>query len=157
MSVYDAYVRYFSCYSGIASKKLVGLSTEEFSTLIRKYNMSGFFSNISIASYAADELTAGQLMEEIQSIQKKKRCHYDCIIVDYDENISYEDVDDQGAGQYEGRFQTEYRGHVKCAEKPGDHRGQHHGAQAGACGADADGQRFVVVEPPGHEDRDRHH
>lgn len=93
MSVFDAYVRYYSCYSGIASKKLVGISTEDLGKLIQKSNMTGFFSNITVASYAADELTAGQLLEEIQSIQRKKKKHYDCIIVDYDENISYEDVD----------------------------------------------------------------
>lgn len=93
MSVFDAYVRYVSCYSGLPSKKLVELTVEDLGKLIQKYNMSGIFSNITVASYAADELTANQLIEEIQAIQKKKKKHYDVIIVDYDENISYEDVD----------------------------------------------------------------
>ena len=50
--------------------------------------MSGILSHISIASYAADELTPNQLVEEIQSVQKDNRTHYHVIIIDYDENFA---------------------------------------------------------------------
>ena len=93
MTKFDAKTRYISIVSGIITKKLVKLPTKELAKFIQKYNMTGFLSNIDILAYAADELTANQLIEEIKIAQKNKKTHYDFIIVDYDENLAYEDSD----------------------------------------------------------------
>lgn len=90
MSRFDGFIRYLSCYTGIDSKRLVEYKEEELATVVKKYNMSGILSNIDIASYAADQLTASQLIDEIQIIQKDMRTHYNVVMVDYDENISEE-------------------------------------------------------------------
>ena len=90
MSKYDGLIRYLSCLSGIASDKLVNLSTEKLADVVTKYNMTGCLSNITIASYAADELNVNQLIEEITAIQKENKCHYHMIIIDYDENLRME-------------------------------------------------------------------
>lgn len=93
MTKFDAKTRYLSILSGIPTKKIVELSDQDLGKFIAKFNMSGILSNIDIVSYAADELTANQLIEEIKVIQTKSRKHYDCIIVDYDENIASEETD----------------------------------------------------------------
>ena len=93
MTKFDGTIRYLSCFSGVPTSKLVELSDEKLADFIRKNNMTGFLSKIDILSYAADQLTANQLIEEISTIQKRGNKHYDAIIVDYDENISYEGDD----------------------------------------------------------------
>lgn len=90
MSKYDGLIRYLSCLSGIQSDKLVNLSTDKLADVVTKYNMTGCLSNITIASYAADELSVNQLIEEITAIQKENKCHYHMIIIDYDENLRME-------------------------------------------------------------------
>lgn len=92
MSRFDGLLRYLSCFTGIPTKRLVDLSDDELSKFIQKYNMSGILANIDIASYAADQLTSNQLIEEITSLQKDRRIHYNEIIVDYDENIANDDI-----------------------------------------------------------------
>lgn len=92
MSRYDGLLRYLSCFTGIQTKKLVNLNDDELAKFIQKYNMSGILANIDIASYAADELTANQLIEEVTSIQKDNRTHYNVVIVDYDENIANDEI-----------------------------------------------------------------
>ena len=93
MTKFDAKTRYISIVSGIVTKKLVKLPTKDLAKFIQRYNMTGFLSNIDILAYSADELTANQLIEEIKIAQKNKKTHYDFIIVDYDENLAYEDSD----------------------------------------------------------------
>lgn len=88
MSRYDGLLRYLSCFTGVPTSKLVDLSDEELKKFIQKYNMSGILSHIYIASYAADELTPNQLVEEITSMQKDNKVHFHVIIVDYDENFA---------------------------------------------------------------------
>lgn len=88
MSRYDGLLRYLSCYTGVPTSKLVDLSDDELKRFISKYNMSGILSHIYIASYAADELTPNQLIEEINSMQKDNKVHFHVIMVDYDENFA---------------------------------------------------------------------
>lgn len=88
MSRYDGLLRYLSCYTGVQTSKLVDLSDNDLKKFIQKYNMSGILSHIYIASYAADELTPNQLVEEITSMQKDNKVHFHVIIVDYDENFA---------------------------------------------------------------------
>lgn len=90
MSRYDGLIRYLSCFTKVDSKRLIGLSDEDLAKFIRKHNMAGYLSNIDIAAYAADQLTANQLVEEITNIQKDRKTHYNVIIIDYDENIAEE-------------------------------------------------------------------
>lgn len=90
MSRFDGLIRYVSCLSGVPSSTIVEMNNDELSKFVKKWNMTGVLSNVDIASYAADELTANQLIEEITSIQKANNVHYNQIIVDYDENIAYE-------------------------------------------------------------------
>lgn len=92
MSRFDGYLRYLSCFSGVPTSSLVELSDDELAKFVQKWNMTGILNNIDIASYAADELNANQLIEEITAIQKDQRKHFNVIIVDYDENLS-EEVD----------------------------------------------------------------
>ena len=91
MSRYDGFIRYVSCFTGISSTKLISMGDEELVKFVQKYNMTGFLSNIDIVSYAADQLTANQLIEEITNIQREKKVHYNVIIIDYDENIADEE------------------------------------------------------------------
>lgn len=98
MKKFDGFVRYVSCMTGISSKKLANQSIVELAKIVQKYNMSGFMSNVDIATYAVDQLTVNALIEEIVTIQKRKQAHYEVIIVDYDENINTEDVDMYNAG-----------------------------------------------------------
>lgn len=91
MSNYDGLVRYASCITGTPTSNLVDLAPEELGEFIKKWNMTGIFSYLDVISYAADELTANQLIEEITTFQRSYRKHYDVIIVDYDENISKAD------------------------------------------------------------------
>lgn len=97
MSENDLLLRYSSCFSGIATKKLSALSDEDLQKFIQKTNMSGFLANVEFVVHGADEVTAPQLIEEINTLQKRKG-HFDVIIVDYDENISYDDTDMYNAG-----------------------------------------------------------
>lgn len=90
MTKFDGLLRYLSCLSGVPTSTLVDLSAGELTKFVQKWNMSGVLSHIYIASYAADELTANQLIEEISSIQKSNNVHFEQIIVDYDENLAYE-------------------------------------------------------------------
>lgn len=92
MSKFDGLIRYLSCYTGKNTSDLVNLSPEELEMFVKKWNMTGILGNIFIASYAADELSASQLVEEIVAIQKDNRVHFHAIIIDYDENLS-KDVD----------------------------------------------------------------
>lgn len=91
MSEFDGLVRYTSCIAGTPTSDLVDFTPEELGKFIAKWNMSGVFSKVEVISYAADELTASQLIEEITTFQRTNRKHYDVIIVDYDENISKAD------------------------------------------------------------------
>ena len=88
MSRYDGLLRYLSCFTGVSTSKLVDLSDDDLARFIQKYNVSGILSHIYIASYAADELTPNQLVEEITSIQKDKKVHFHVVIIDYDENFA---------------------------------------------------------------------
>lgn len=90
MSRYDGLLRYLSCLSGVDTSKLVELSDEQLAAFIRKYNMTGVLGHISIASYAADEKTPNQLIEEIIHMQRETKTHYNVIIIDYDENFAKE-------------------------------------------------------------------
>jgi len=90
MKKYDGLIRYLSCLSGVDTKTIIGFTEPELKAFIQKYNMSGVLSNIFIASYGADELSVSQLLEEIMSIQKEHRVHFNMIIIDYDENLSEE-------------------------------------------------------------------
>ena len=92
MTRYDGLLRYLSCLSGVDTSRLVQLTTEEQEKFIRKWNMTGVLSHISILSFAADEKTPDQLIEEIKNQQREQRIHYDCIIIDYDENFA-SDID----------------------------------------------------------------
>lgn len=102
MKKWDGQLRYLSVLSqryskeegkwiGLSSKDLAGLTNEEFVNVVKKYNMSGIFSRLEIMEYAADELSASQLIEEIQISQRMKKIHYDLIIIDYDENLREEE------------------------------------------------------------------
>lgn len=102
MKAFDGMLRYVSCYTqrydesnqrwvGLTSKDLAGLSSEELKKVVQKYNMTGIFSNVDIYEYAADELSANQLIEEIKSHQNRRKVHYDLIIIDYDENLKEEE------------------------------------------------------------------
>lgn len=89
------------------SSKIAEMSVDEQRTLIRNLNLTanGTFKRIDIMSYAADEITVSQLVEEVELNQRKKNIHYDVIIVDYDENIKKEDkssdnVYEEGGGNY---------------------------------------------------------
>lgn len=88
MTKYDGLLRYLSCLSGVPTSKLVDMSDDDLTKFVRKYNMTGVLSNLMIASYAADELTASKLVEEVKNIQKKNSVHFNVIIVDYDENLA---------------------------------------------------------------------
>lgn len=88
MKRYDGLLRYLSCYSGIDTSKLVDLSNENLTKLVKKYNMSGVFGNIYILSYGADEISPSQLTEEIKSLQRDNKVHFHQIIIDYDENFA---------------------------------------------------------------------
>jgi len=90
MSAYDGLIRYLSCLSNTPSSKIVEMSEKELSSFIKEVNQCGVLSKIDIASYAADQLTSTQLIEEITAIQKRYNKHYHAIIIDYDENISVE-------------------------------------------------------------------
>lgn len=91
MSKLDGRYRYLSCYTGTDTSKLVELSKEGLKKFVQKWNASGIFSYIDIASYAADQLSATQLIEEIYSLQRDRKKHYDVVIIDYDENLSEEE------------------------------------------------------------------
>ena len=93
MSRYDGIIRYTACLSGTPSNNLVDLTEEELESFMRKWNMSGIMNNIDIASYAADEVSALQLIEEIKNAQRENKCHYNQIIIDYDENLRYDDTE----------------------------------------------------------------
>lgn len=90
MSRFDGFLRYLSCFTETPTSSLVELTDDELAQFVQKWNMTGILNNIDIASYAADELNANQLIEEITAIQKDQRKHFNVIIVDYDENISEE-------------------------------------------------------------------
>lgn len=90
MTKLDGLLRYLSCLSGVPTSTLVALSEEELRKFIIKWNMTGVISNLYVAPYAADQLTANQVIEEIMSMQRNFNVHFDQIIVDYDENIAYE-------------------------------------------------------------------
>ena len=102
MKKWDGQLRYLSIYTqrynkeegqwiGLTSKDIANLSDEEIINLMKKYNMSGIFNNLDIMEYAADELSANQLIEEILISQKTNKVHYDLIIIDYDENLKEEE------------------------------------------------------------------
>jgi len=91
MSKYDGLLRYLSCISGVATSKLVDMSTADLSKFVQKYNMTGVLSLVDVLTYAAGELTVGQLIEEITMLQKEQHKHYHMIIIDYDENLTEED------------------------------------------------------------------
>lgn len=88
MKRYDGLLRYLSCYSGIETSKLVDLSEENLTKVVKKYNMTGVFGNIYVLSYAADEISPSQLTEEIKSLQRDNKVHFHQIIIDYDENFA---------------------------------------------------------------------
>lgn len=88
MKRYDGLLRYLSCLTGIETSKLVPMTDDDLTKFIKKYNMTGILGNIYIASYAPDELSPTQLIEEIQSLQKDMKVHFHSIIVDYDENFA---------------------------------------------------------------------
>lgn len=90
MSRYDGVIRYLSCLSGKDSSRYVNLPTADLKAVIKKLNLTGVLDNITVVSYAADELTVNQLTEEIVALQRRNRKHYHLIIVDYDENIRLE-------------------------------------------------------------------
>lgn len=90
MSHYDGVIRYLSCYTGTPSSKLVAMDGKELSDFITKHNQYGRLSNVYIASYAADQLTTTQLIEEISEMQKSLGVHFNAVIIDYDENIVIE-------------------------------------------------------------------
>lgn len=90
MSRFDGLIRYLSCYTGVSSSQLVDLTVPELERFVQKHNMAGILSNIEILAYAANQISANQLIEEISAIQKTNKVHYDVVQVDYDENIKEE-------------------------------------------------------------------
>ena len=90
MSQYDGVLRYVSCFTGKDTSTLTEMSEYQLSELIQKCNVSGVLKRIDIASYAADQLSVTQLIEEIIAAQKKCKKHYHLIIIDYDENLCQE-------------------------------------------------------------------
>lgn len=90
MSLFDGYLRYLSCLSGVSTKKLVKLSDDDLIKFTKKYNMTGILGNIFIISHAAGEMSPSQLVEEILTLQKKNKVHFHQIIIDYDENFATE-------------------------------------------------------------------
>lgn len=98
MTRWDGWIRYLSCMTGVIQDKLASMSLDKLAKFIQNANITGFLNNIHILSYATGALTSNQLIEEIMKMQKKHRVHYDMVIIDYDENIAYEDVDIYKAG-----------------------------------------------------------
>lgn len=90
MSRFDGLLRYLSCLSGVPTSKLVGLSIDDLTKFVKKWNMTGILGKITISSYAADEVTPDQLIEDIKVLQKDSKTHFDLIIIDYDENFRKE-------------------------------------------------------------------
>lgn len=90
MTHYDGVIRYLSCHTGVPSSKLVAMDGKELSDFITENNQSGRLSKVFIASYAADQLTTSQLIEEICEMQKNVGVHFNAVIIDYDENIVVE-------------------------------------------------------------------
>lgn len=90
MSRFDGLLRYLSCLSGVPTSKLVELSIDDLTKFVKKWNMTGILGKITVASYAADEVTPDQLIEDIKVLQKNSKTHYDLIIIDYDENFRKE-------------------------------------------------------------------
>lgn len=87
MTKYDAVIRYTSRLSGVDQDSIVAMSVEEQANLIKQCNYQGTFSRIEIASYAADELTVDQMINEVYRIQRERGVHYDMIAVDYPDNL----------------------------------------------------------------------
>jgi len=87
MSEHDGRLRYLSCYTGTNTEMLVQMSDGELELFTAKHNMEGKLRFIDVKSYAADELTINQLIEEIKRLQKLSQKHYDLVMIDYDENL----------------------------------------------------------------------
>lgn len=89
MTEYDGFIRYSSCLSGVPQDEIALMSIEEQKNLVTQANMSsnGAFNRISLLSYAANELTIDQMIENVHKAQDKFNIHFDMIIVDYADNL----------------------------------------------------------------------
>lgn len=87
MKEYDGFVRYSSYYTKIPQNDIVAMSVEEQESMIRKYNMQGFFSNIVVSAYAAGEITIDEMVQEVYRLQDENHMHFDMILVDYADNL----------------------------------------------------------------------
>lgn len=94
LSKLDIVCRYLACLTGVKFELIVGLSAEELAAFVKKHNMSGFLSNLDVVVHAEKEMSTNQVIDEVRTIQRAKNLHYDEIIIDYDENLSDNNLDD---------------------------------------------------------------
>jgi hypothetical protein len=91
MKEYDGFIRYASRYTSIPQDDIVSMSITQQQDLIRKFNMQQYFSNIVVSSYAAGEITIGEMIQEVYRLQDENHMHFDLINVDYADNLIPED------------------------------------------------------------------
>ena len=87
MQEYDGFIRYSSKYTRIPQDEIVAMSIEQQQDMIRKFNMQGYFSNITVAAYAAGEIGIDEMIQEVYRLQDYHHIHYDLILVDYADNL----------------------------------------------------------------------
>lgn len=87
MEEYDGLIRYSSNYTKMLQNDIVDMSPEEQQNLIKQYNYQGFFSNITVTVHGPSEITVSEMIQEIDKLQIKNKCHYDLICVDYADNL----------------------------------------------------------------------
>ena len=87
MKEYDGFIRYASRYLSVDQNTIAAMPLSDQMELIKKNNFQKYFSNITVASYAAGELTIDQMVQEVYRLQEIHDQHFDLILVDYADNL----------------------------------------------------------------------
>lgn len=88
MKNYDGFIRYTSCITGVLQDDIVAMSTSEQSDLIHRFNYQGVFNRVTVAAYAAGEITSKEMIQEVKRLQDENHVHYDLINIDYADNLA---------------------------------------------------------------------
>jgi len=91
MTNYDGFIRYAATFSGENQNSITKMNVEDQFEFVKKRNLGGNFSRLSMLSYPAESLTVDQLIENVSKCQEEEGVHYDMIVIDYPDNLIPED------------------------------------------------------------------
>lgn len=91
MMEYDGFIRYAANIMGEDQNKLIKMSPDQLTSVIKAYSSKDYgeqFKRVSYKAFASAEVTVDQLISYITNEEKAKGTMFDMIIVDYADNFA---------------------------------------------------------------------